>query len=65
MVVAFPSDQEIRQASLEGGYFKEENWYDRKGGLVIGVTRVLFGVFAKILELVWQVTWSKINGYAK
>ena len=59
------SNQEICQASLEGGYFKKENWYYRKGGLVIGDTRVLFGVSIRILELVWQVTWSKIHRYAK
>ena len=53
---------------MEGGYFKKENWYyglKRKGGLVIGDTLVLFGVFVKILELVEQVTWSKVNMYAK
>ena len=38
LVVEFPYDEEIRQASLEGGYFKKENWYYRKSGLVIGVT---------------------------
>ena len=38
MVVDSPSDQEIRKASLKGGYFKKENWYYRKDGLVIGVT---------------------------
>ena len=68
MVVNSPSDQEIRKVPLEGEYFKKKNWYyglKRKGGLVIGVTWVLFGVFAKILELVWQVTWNKIHRYAK
>ena len=38
MVVNSPSDQEVRQASLKGGYFKEENWYYRKDALVIGDT---------------------------
>ena len=38
LVVESLSDQEICQASLDGGYFKKENWYYRKGGLVIGVT---------------------------
>ena len=33
------SDQEIRQASLKGEYFREEIWYYRKGDLVIGVTK--------------------------
>ena len=63
MVVDSLSDQESEKAPLEGGYFKKENWYyglKRKGGLVIGDTLVLFGVFVKILELVWQVTWSKV-----
>ena len=53
------SDQESEKAPLEGGYFKKENWYyglERKSGLVIGVTWVLFGVYVKILKLVWQVT---------
>ena len=62
-----PSDQEIRKAPLEGEYFKE-NWYyglKGKGGLVTGVTWVLFGVPFRILESVWQVTWSKVNRYAK
>ena len=31
MVVNSSSDQEIRQALLEDKYFKEENWYYRKG----------------------------------
>ena len=53
-------DQESEKAPLEGGYFKKENWYYRKGGLVIGVTKELFGVPVKILELVKQVTLSKV-----
>ena len=64
LVVEFPSDQEIHQASLEGECFKKKNWYyrlKRKGGLVIGVTWVLFGVSVKILELVEQDIWSKVN----
>ena len=51
MVVEFPSDQEIRQASLEGGYFKKENWHYRKGGLVIGVPiKILESVLTSYLE---------------
>ena len=60
MVVDSLFDQEIRQAPLEGGYFKKENWYYRKDGLVIGDTWELPGVPIRILELVWQVTWSKV-----
>ena len=55
MVVEFPSDQEICQASLEGEYTKKENWYyglKRKGGLAIGDTWELFKVPVKILESV-------------
>ena len=66
--VEFLADQEICQASLEGEYFKKKNWYyglKRKCGLVIGDTLELFNVPVKILELVEQVTWSKINRYAK
>ena len=37
----------------------------RKGGLVIGVTSVLFGVPFRILESVWPDTWSKVNRYPK
>ena len=68
LVVDSPSDQEIRQASLEGEYSKKDNWYyglKRKGGLVIGIIWELFKVSLRILELVWQVTWSKVNKYAK
>ena len=65
LVVEFPSNQEIHQASLEGEYFREEIWYYRKGGLVIGVTWELFKVPIKILESIGQVTWSKVNMYAK
>ena len=68
LVVEYPSDQEIRHASLKGEYTKKENWYyelKRKGDLVIGDTWELFGVPVGILELVWQVTWSKINRYAR
>ena len=32
---------------------------------MIGVTRVWFEVFVRILESVWQVTWSKVNRYAR
>ena len=32
---------------------------------MIGDTWELFGVPVRILELVWQVTWSKVNRYAK
>ena len=49
-------DQESKEAPLEGEYFKKNNWYyglKKKGGLVIGVTWVLFGVPFRILELVW------------
>ena len=68
LVVDSPSDQEIRKVSLEGEYFNKENWYyglKRKGGLVIGVTWELFKVPIKISKSVWQVTWSKVNRYAK
>ena len=61
-------DQESKEAPLEGEYFKKKNWYyglKRKGGLVIGDTWELFNVPVKILELVEQVTWSKVNRYAK
>ena len=64
LVVESPSDQESEKALLEAGYFKKENWYyglERKGGLVIGVTWVLFGVSVKILELVEQDICSKVN----
>ena len=64
-MVDSPSDQEIRQAPMEGEYFKKENWYYRKGGLVIGVTEELFKVPNRILKSIGQVTWSKINRYAK
>ena len=63
-MVNSPSDQEIRKVSLEGEYFKKKNWYyglKRKGGLVIGVTWVLFGISIKILELVEQDIWSTVN----
>ena len=53
-------DRESEKVPLEGGYFKKESWYYRKCGLVIGDTWVLFGISVKILELVWQVTWSKV-----
>ena len=68
LVIEFPSDQEIRQASLEGECFKKKNWYyelKRKGGLVIGATWELFKVPVKILELVEQVAWVRLSGYAK
>ena len=68
MAIESTLDQESKEASLEGEYFKKKNWYyglKRKGGLVIGVTWVLFGVSIRILELVGQVTWSKINRYAR
>ena len=48
--------QENKEALLEVEYFKKKNWYyglKRKGGLVIGVTWVLFGVPFRILESVW------------
>ena len=46
--------------------FKKENWYYRKGGLVIGDTwEYCLEHLSKILELVGQVTWSKIHRYAK
>ena len=67
LVVDSPSDQEVRQVSLEGEYFKKKNWYYglKKGGLVIGVTWELFKVPVRILESVWQVTWSKSYMYEK
>ena len=68
LVVGSLSDQKSENAPLEGEYSKKENWYyglKRKGGLVIGVTWELFKVPVEILESVWQVTWSKINRYAK
>ena len=52
MVVNSPSDQEIHKVLLEGEYFKKENWYYRKGGLVIGVTGELFKVPVGNLESV-------------
>ena len=59
LVVGSLSDQKSENAPLEGEYFKKNNWYyglERKGGLVIGVTWLLFGVSVRILESVWQVT---------
>ena len=50
-VVDSLSDQESEKVPLEGGYFKKDNWYYRKGGLVIGVTKELFKVPVKILEI--------------
>ena len=64
MVVEFPSDQEIRQALLEGEYFekkemilqtKKERW--PSDWRYLGVV----GVPVRMLESVWQDTWSKIN----
>ena len=68
MAIESTLDQESKEAPYEGEYFNKKNWYyglKRKGGLVIVVTWVLFGVSIKILELVAQVTWSKVNRYAK
>ena len=53
-------DQESEKAPLEGEHMRKENY-----GLEIRVTRELFKVPVKILELVRQITWSKGNMYAK
>ena len=68
MVIESILDQESKEVPLKDEYFKKKNWYyglKRKGGLVIRVTWVLFGVSVRILESVWQDTWSKVNRYAK
>ena len=62
LAVKSPSNQEICQASLEGGYFKKENWYYRKGALVIEDTWVLFGVSIKILESVDKLLGARSTG---
>ena len=53
-------DQEDKEALLKGEHMRKENY-----GLMIRVTRELFKVPVKILELVRQITWSKGNRYVK
>ena len=60
LVVDSLSDQEDKEALLEGEHMRKENY-----GLLIGVTWVLFGVPFWILDSVWQVTWSMVNRYIK
>ena len=54
------SDQEHKEALLDGEHMRKENYV-----LVIRVTRELFKVPVKILELVRQITWGKGNRYVR
>ena len=60
LVVDSLSNQEDKEALLEGEHMRKENY-----GLVIRDTWELFKVPIKILESIGQVTWSKIHRYAK
>ena len=60
LVVDSISDQEHKEALLKGEHMRKENY-----SLVIRVTRELFKAPVKILESVWQITWSKVNRYVK